>query len=67
MPELTWVQEHYINEAIAKGHAKGHAEGRAEGEKFAAVKFAKRLRNIGMNDGQIHQFTDLSFDEIALI
>ena len=40
--ELTWLEEHYINEGIAQG--------RAEGKRFAVAEIAKRLRNIGMND-----------------
>ena len=71
MRELTWVEEHYINESIDRGRsegiAEGRAEGRAEGKRFAVAEIAKRLRNIGMNDSQIHQLTDLSLDEIAVI
>ncbi|MBR0094772.1 MAG: hypothetical protein IJP91_05795 [Synergistaceae bacterium] len=59
MAELTWIEEHYINEGIAQG--------RAEGKRFAVAEIAKRLRNIGMNDSQIHQLTDLSLDEIVAI
>ena len=48
-----------FNEGVAVGELRGRRE--------ASVEFAKRLRNAGMSDTQIHQFTDLSLEEIGTI
>lgn len=52
-----------LNEGIAIGEARGEERGRRE-EKFDT---ARRLRNAGMSDMQIHQFTDLSLDDLRLL
>ena len=52
-----------LNEGIAIGEALGEERGRRE-EKFDT---ARRLRNAGMSDTQIHQFTDLPLDDLRLI
>lgn len=50
-------------DGVARGRIEGEEQGRRE-EKFAT---ARRLRNAGMNDTQIHQFTDLSLDDLRLL
>ena len=50
-------------DGVARGRIEGEEHGRRE-EKFAT---ARRLRNAGMNDTQIHQFTDLSLDDLRLL
>ena len=52
-----------FNEGVAVGEMRGEARGRRE----ASVEFARRLRNAGMSDIQIHQLTDLSLEEIGTI
>ena len=52
-----------LNKGIAIGEARGEERGRRE-EKFATTR---RLRNTGMSDTQIHQFTDLSLDNLRLL
>ena len=52
-----------LNEGIAIGEARGEERGRRE-EKFDT---ARRVRNAGMSDMQIHQFTDLSLDDLRLL
>lgn len=54
------VLEH---EGITIGEARGEERGRRE-EKFDT---ARQLRNAGMSDKQIHQFTDLSLDDLRLL
>lgn len=48
-----------FNEGVAVGELRGRRE--------ASVEFARRLRDAGMSDTQIHQFTDLSLEEIGSI
>ena len=48
-----------LNEGIAIGEERGRRE-----EKFDT---ARRLRNAGMTDIEIHKFTDLSFDDISIL
>ena len=43
------------------------AAGELRGRQKASVEFAIRLRNEGMSNSQIHQFTDLSLEEIGTI
>ena len=50
-------------DGVAVGEERGEARGRRE-EKFDT---ARRLRNAGMSDAQIHQFTDLSLDDLRMI
>ena len=50
-------------DGVARGRIEGEEQGRRE-EKFAT---ARRLRNAGMSDTQIHQFTDLPLDELRLL
>ena len=54
--ELTWIEEHYINESIERGRNEGIAEGRAEGRHetmSAAIDF---MRSNGMTEAQIEKF-----------
>ncbi len=51
-------------EGLAEGHAEGRAEGLAEGKLKEKFDTAKRLRNAGMTDKQIHQFTNLPLNDI---
>ena len=39
-------------------------EGRAEGRAESSLEIARRMRKAGIDDGQIHLFTDLSIEEI---
>lgn len=48
-----------FNEGVAVGELRGRRE--------ASVEFTRRLRDAGMSDTQIHQFTDLSLEEIGTI
>ena len=48
------------NLGLAEGRAEGLAEGRAE----SSLEIARRMRKAGIDDGQIHLFTDLSIEEI---
>ena len=50
-------------DGIAVGEKRGRIEGRRE-EKFET---ARRLRSAGMSDIQIHQFTDLSLDDLKIL
>ena len=50
-------------DGVARGRIEGEERGRRE-EKFDT---ARRLRNAGMSDTQIHQFTNLSFEELSMI
>ena len=50
------------NAAFEEGFAKGYAEGLAEGR--VSIEIARRMKQSGMNDSQIHSITNLSFDDI---
>ena len=52
-----------IQEGIAIGEARGTERGRRE-EKFDT---AKRLRDMGMNDNDIHRATNISLDDLRLL
>ena len=52
-----------FNEGITIGEACGEERGRRE-ENFDT---ARRLRHVGMSDMQLHQFTDLSLDDLRLL
>ena len=52
-----------IKEGIALGEARGEERGRRE-EKFDT---ARRLRQAGISDALIQQFTDLSFEDLSLL
>ena len=62
-----WVLEHQgktiYNAGIQEGIAVGEERGRRE-EKFDT---ARRLRQAGISDAQIQQFTDLSFEDLSLL
>ena len=53
-----------LAEGYAEGRMEGHAEGLAEGKLKEKFDTAKRLRNAGMTDKQIHQFTNLPLNDI---
>ncbi|MBQ9595090.1 MAG: hypothetical protein IJR35_04455 [Synergistaceae bacterium] len=48
----------------AEGRIQGRAEGRKEGKQEEKFDIARRLRDAGMTDKQIHQFTNLSLNDI---
>ena len=52
-----------LNEGIAIGEARSEERGRRK-EKFDT---ARRLRNAAMSDMQVHQFTNLSLDDLRLL
>ncbi|MBR0203680.1 MAG: hypothetical protein IJQ56_04865 [Synergistaceae bacterium] len=72
MAELTWIEEHFRDEAIAKGIAIGEARGEARGEKRGEARGEKRgekrgrsqalkaaiefMRSNGMSNEQINMF-----------
>ena len=45
----------------------GVAIGEERGRREEKLDTARRLRNAGMSDVQIHQFTDLSLDDLRLL
>ena len=63
MAELTWIEEHFYDQAIGKGLTIGEARGRLA----ANIETARRLRNMGMNDNDIQKATNLSFDEMKIL
>ena len=63
MTELTWIEEHFYDQAIGKGLTIGEARGRLA----ANLETARRLRNMGMNDNDIQKATNLSFDEMKIL
>ena len=42
-------------------------EGIERGKREANLETAKRLRDAGMNDSQIQQFTNLSFEDLSMM
>ena len=50
-------------EKIEEGRIAGLAEGRRE----ANFETARRMRDAGMADPDIHRFTNLSFDELRML
>ena len=54
-------------DGIAVGEERGFERGEARGRREANIETARRLRNAGMSDAQIHQFTDLSLDDLRMI
>ena len=60
---LDYESRSIFYDGIARGRIEGEEQGKRE-EKFAA---ARRLRNAGMSDTQIHQFTDLPLDDLKLL
>ena len=56
MAELTWIEEHFRNEAISEGIAIGEARGKGQGRSEtlnAAIDF---MRSNGMSNEQINSF-----------
>ena len=49
------------------GVARGRIEGEEQGRREEKLDTARRLRNAGMSDAQIHQFTDLSLDDLRML
>ena len=58
-------------EGRAEGRVQGLAEGRAEGRlmgiREANFETARRLREMGMNDNDIHRATNLSLEDLRTI
>ena len=52
-----------IKEGIALGEARGEERGRRE-EKFDT---ARRLRDMGMSDNDIHRATNISLDDLQML
>lgn len=42
-------------------------DGFTEGKRKANLETARRLRQAGMNDAQIQQFTDISFEDLRIL
>ena len=59
MNEMTWIEEHFYNQALGKGEARGRLE--------AKLETARRLRKMGINDSDIQIATNLSLDEMKVI
>ena len=64
MYPLTFVDEYFINKARNEAINEGIAIGEERGKLEANLETARRLRNAGISDNDIHTFTNLSFDEI---
>jgi len=67
MSEMTWIEEHFYNQAVGKGITIGEAHGEARGRLEANLETARRLREMGMNDSDIQRATNLSLDEMKVI
>ena len=61
MRELTFVEQYFIDKAANEAMVAGRLKGRRENQ----FETARRLRNMGMNDADIHQATRLSLEEIS--
>ena len=59
MFEMSWIEEHFYNQAVGKGEARGRLE--------ANLETARRLREMGMNDSDIQKATNLSLQLIFLL
>ena len=63
MYPLTFLDDYFINKARDEGISIGEERGKLE----ANLETARRLRNAGISDNDIHMFTNLSLDEIRML
>ena len=56
-----------IQEGIAIGEARGETRGEERGRREANLDTARRLRDMGMNDHDIHRATHISLDDLRLL
>lgn len=54
-------------QGMAEGRVEGRAEGRLMGIREANFETARRLREMGMNDNDIHRATNLSLEDLRTI
>ncbi len=55
------------NAGIKEGIKEGIAVGEERGRREANFETARRLREMGLSDNDIHKATNLSFDEIHIL
>ena len=65
MAQLTFVEKYFRDKGHNEGLNEGIAIGEERGRREANFETARRLRNAGISDKDIHTFTNLSFDEIS--
>ena len=62
--DIVRTEKTYFNSARKHGFAEGRAEGRAEGARDEKMRMAKKLKEIGLSNGQIADTTGLTVKEI---
>lgn len=60
-------EEEKLEEGRLLGIEEGMAKGEAQGIRKANLATARRLREMGMNNSDIHKITELSLEEIKNI
>ena len=56
MNEMSWIEEHFYNQALSKGITIGEERGEARGEKRAINAAIDFMRSSGMTNEQIESF-----------
>ena len=63
MAAITFIEKYFRDEGVTIGEERGRNEGRRE----ANFETARRMRDAGMADPDIHRFTNLSLEEIRTL
>ena len=63
MAAMTFIEKYFRDEGVTIGEERGRNEGRRE----ANFETARRMRDAGMADPDIHRFTNLSLEEIRTL
>ena len=67
MAAMTFIEKFFRDEGRNEGRNEGRDEGIRLGRHEANFETARRMRNAGMPDVDIHKFTNLSFEELRAL
>lgn len=67
MAAMTFIEKYFRDEGRNEGFSLGRDEGIGLGRREANFETARRLRDMGMADNDIHKATSLSLEELRTL